>query len=207
MNQTSKSYWENYYAKHRNPGPPSPFAQFATPFLSNGGKLLEIGCGNGRDSSYFAELGLQVTSVDQCSDELDYLNDKYAESPNLKFTAGDMGELPTLGPLNYVYSRFSIHSVDRATEARVFNWAAANIVDGGLFMIEVRSINDQLCGQGEKVGEHEYRTDHYRRFVVKSEIEQLAKDKGFRVLYSLESQGLAVYKDEDPAVIRLVLQK
>ena len=208
MNQSSKAYWESYYQKHRNPGPPSPFANFVRPFLTPGKRLAELGCGNGRDSSFFAsEQGVNVTSFDQCQEELDYLNQRYADSPNLKFVAGDMGKLASLTGLDYVYSRFSIHSIDRETEAKVLRWAYDNLSENGLFFIEVRSVNDELCGQGEQVGENEFVTDHYRRFVVKEELEAAAAQAGFRQLYSLESQGLAVYKDEDPAVIRLILQR
>ncbi len=32
--------------------------------LSPGGKLLDLGCGSGRDSAYFSSLGFEVTAVD-----------------------------------------------------------------------------------------------------------------------------------------------
>ena len=33
-------------------------------YLSPGCKLLDLGCGSGRDSAYFASLGFEVTAVD-----------------------------------------------------------------------------------------------------------------------------------------------
>lgn len=205
MNTTSKHFWEEYYAKHRNPGPPSFFAQFVSPFMKKGDKLVEIGCGNGRDSTHFAENEVEVTAVDQCQNEVDYLNEKFAGLTNLNFVAGDMAELGDLGPLDKIYSRFSLHSVPMEVEKKVFKWAASQLKPGGMFLIEVRTINDELCGQGTKVGENEYSTDHYRRFIVPTEMEANAEAAGFRVLYSLESQGLAPFKDQDPAVLRLIL--
>lgn len=207
MHNSSSSYWESYYSKHRDAAQPSFFAQFIAPFLTKGKSLVEIGCGNGRDSLFFAHQELNVQAIDQCTEEVAYLNDKHTDKPNITFHAGDMGMLANYGTIDYLYSRFSIHSVNREIENKVFQWASDNITNDGLFFIEVRSINDELYGQGTEVGKHEFSTDHYRRFIELSEITALSKTHGFNVLYSLESQGLAPYKDEDPAVIRLILQK
>ena len=34
------------------------------PYLTPGCKILDLGCGSGRDSAYFASLGFAVTAVD-----------------------------------------------------------------------------------------------------------------------------------------------
>lgn len=206
MNLDSTAFWKAYYQKHKDPAGASLFANFVLPFLQPGEQLLEIGCGNGRDSVFFAQHGVAVSAIDQIEEEVVYLNQKYEEVPNLKFQAGNMGDLSTM-PAQYIYSRFSIHSVNREIETQVFKWAADSLATNGLFFIEVRSILDELCGQGTEVGKYEYVTDHYRRFIEVKEIQQKALDHGFRILYCLESAGLAPYKTEDPVVIRLVLQK
>ena len=38
--------------------------RFFLKHLTPGGKLLDLGCGSGRDSAYFASLGFEVTAVD-----------------------------------------------------------------------------------------------------------------------------------------------
>lgn len=38
--------------------------RFFLKHLSSGGKLLDLGCGSGRDSGYFTSLGFEVTAVD-----------------------------------------------------------------------------------------------------------------------------------------------
>lgn len=207
MHNSSSTYWESYYAKHRDAAQPSFFAQFIAPFLQKERSIVEIGCGNGRDSLFFAHQALKVQAIDQCKEEVAYLNEKHSDKGNIQFHTGDMAQLEDYGHIDYIYSRFSIHSINRDTEAKVFDWAKENLSNGGLFFIEVRSINDELYGQGTEVGKHEFSTDHYRRFIEMEEIVALSLAHGFRILYRLESQGLAPYKDEDPAVIRLILQK
>ena len=38
--------------------------RFFLKYLTPGSKLLDLGCGSGRDSAYFSSLGLEVTAVD-----------------------------------------------------------------------------------------------------------------------------------------------
>ena len=72
--------------------------------------------------------------------------------------------------------------------------------------IETRSTKDNLYGKGKKVGKNEYVTDHYRRFINKSELVNKLKKK-FKILYIKESKGYSKFKNEDPCLIRIIAQK
>ena len=69
----SLNFWENYYSNHQIPTDESFFARFVMPFLNEGDTLFEIGCGNGRDSVFFAKQGMKVTAFDQCEKEVGFL--------------------------------------------------------------------------------------------------------------------------------------
>lgn len=207
MNIESKSYWEKYYSTHQNPSEPSPFCKFVMPFIQAGKSMIELGCGNGRDSVSFSKKDIHLTALDQCPTEIKYLSTTYVELSNLQFMACDMSEIDGIQNIDYIYSRFSLHSINNKQESKVINWAYKSLNPSGLFFIEARSINDDLYGQGEKIGKHEFITDHYRRFIDMNELISNCKSIGFIVLYAIESQGLARYHDEDPSVIRLILQK
>ena len=43
---------------------PSRFARELTAFVPPGGRILDLGCGEGRDSVYFAFCGYEVTGLD-----------------------------------------------------------------------------------------------------------------------------------------------
>ena len=59
--------------------------------------------------------------------------------------------------------------------------------------------------KGEKISDNENVTTHYRRYL---NLEDNKIEKcGLKIIYQLESQGLAVYKDDDPMLIRIVAQK
>ena len=201
-----KSYWEQYYKKNPNPVEPSTFARFTSGFLHPGNSLIELGCGIGRDSVFFAQNNLNVTAIDQVESEMDYLNHKYSLY-NLDFKADDFTRLNSDKSYDYVYSRFTLHSINEEAESRVLKWIGSNLKDQGYFFLEVRSINDPMFQKGEKISDNENVTTHYRRYLNLEDTINKIEKCGLKIIYQLESQGLAVYKDDDPMLIRIVAQK
>ena len=59
-------YWDEYYAARATTRRPLPsqFATFVAGELERPHRVIELGCGNGRDSIFFASYGHQVTGVD-----------------------------------------------------------------------------------------------------------------------------------------------
>ena len=201
-----KDFWENYYKTHKNPDNESPFARFVLPFLKENSFLYELGCGNGRDCIFLNKTGINIIAFDQCENEINYLNDKY-QSPTLKFEKGDFTNLGELPQVDYIYSRFTLHSVTKEQEIKTLKWAFSTLKNNGLFFIEIRSIHDDLFGKGEPLPDNAFITDHYRRFVRLEDFINRIKDAGFSILYKIQAKGLAPYKNEDPVVIRVIAQK
>src|SRR5437879_5829370 len=48
-----------------NPFKPDPLSMKGLKFLDGGKRLLDVGCGEGADSSFFARKGFSVTSIDK----------------------------------------------------------------------------------------------------------------------------------------------
>ena len=175
-------------------------------FLAAEDKMYELGCGNGRDSVFFGNMGVEIIGFDQCQEEISHLNDQNTLQ-NIRFEAADFTQLGVKPKVNRIYSRFTLHSVSEEKEKDTLDWCLSNLEEEGLLFIEIRSILDELCGKGEKVGENEYVTTHYRRFVVFQDFIQRIEEAGFSILYKIESKGLAPYGSEDPVVIRVVAQR
>ena len=178
------------------------------PYLEKDKKLIELGCGNGRDSVYFSKNKIQVLGIDQVECQIDYLNKEYGNS-NLKFMSDDFTNLDEDidNDFDYIYSRFTFHSINEKKEDNTLNWIESNIKTEGLFLLEARSIKDPMYKKGKSLSDNENFTDHYRRYMdLKSIISKLEK-RGFSIIYKIESDGLAVYKDDDPVVIRIIAKK
>lgn len=201
-----KAYWKKYYETHPNPVEPSTFAKFTSGFMNSSKSLIELGCGNGRDSVFFARNNIYVTAVDQIESEMDYLNKKYSLY-NLDFQADDFTNLSLETEYDYVYSRFTMHSIREEQESKVFEWISNQLAHQGLFFLEVRSINDPMFRKGEQISKNENITTHYRRYLDLNETITKLKKLGLKIIYKLESQGLAKYKNDDPMLIRIVAKK
>ena len=58
-------YWDNFYQKKIRISKPSSFAKFIVKKLKKNKTLLDIGCGNGRDTFYFNKKGLNVVGLEK----------------------------------------------------------------------------------------------------------------------------------------------
>ena len=206
-----KSYWEKYYNRKKKIdigfNDPSGFGTFILDYLGKSySRIIELGCGNGRDSIYFAENEKTVLAIDQCKNTISELK---KINKNLSADTADFTNMPLDNGFkpDAIYSRFTMHSIDEAGEDRTIDWASKLLKPGGLFLLEARTVLDPLCGIGENKGGNVWFTDHYRRFVVADEIAEKFVKKGFEVQYKIEQNNLSVYKDDNPVVLRLIVSK
>ena len=121
-----KKYWENYYKKNEGADYPSPFALFCfNNYLKPKMKIIELGCGNGRDAFYFSNNGLTVYSVDQSATIIrkNEINRKNLGSTNnLKFIVADFTrDFPEISGVDVIYSRFTMHSIAEDEQNIVLN--------------------------------------------------------------------------------------
>ena len=78
-----KKYWDGYYTDHHAESEPTSFAKSIINTLQKKTcKLLEIGCGNGRDSFYFSGKGHDVSAFDQSEVIINTLKNTGKNSPN-----------------------------------------------------------------------------------------------------------------------------
>lgn len=208
-----KKYWTEYYSKNSKPTDASTFAKFVLPELDENKNLIDLGCGNGRDSIYFAQNNLNVIAIDQVQEEVDYLNENHKEE-NITFVCDDFTNLTNTKndvinetDFDYIYSRFTFHSINEAKENRTLDWIASNLNDEGCFLLEARSMNDPMFRQGKVLSETENFTTHYRRYMDLDKIIEKLESRNFEIIYKIEDNDLAVYKDDNPYVIRIIAKK
>ena len=202
-------YWNSYYK--RNPPKSqseSLFAQFVGKYVQSERILVDLGCGNGRDSFFFNKHGLDVIGIDASESAITALSDYASES--LHFICGDFVNEDSVynRKVDYFYSRFTIHAIDEDREKALLKNVYQSLAGGGMFFIEVRGIHDDKYGKGEKVGRNTYLLDgHFRRFININEFLNNLIETGFYVKYAEEAKGFAPYKNEDSEIIRVVVEK
>ena len=202
------TYWDSYYRQHTGVLEPSPFAEVSRDVLRTKGAttLIEVGCGNGRDAVFFANSGFEVTALDTSPAAIDFCRSSHGRVAEFR-----VGALSTHAAArassDAVYSRFVLHAMTLDEEIDFLKAATAVVRPGGNLLIECRSIQDPLARKGKIVSPTERIHGHYRRFIVLDEIIQRVTAAGFEIESAIEDNGLAVFGDEDPTVIRLIATK
>jgi SAM-dependent methyltransferase len=202
-------YWNDFYQGNPDINHPSPFAIEVVKRIKDG-NLIELGCGNGRDSVYFSENGINVTAIDASDYAISNLRKIYEKNDNLTFVCDDFccSKALFMRQFNYCYSRLSIHAIAEEQQNELVCNVYGALKEGGEFFIEVRSVNDELYGKGEMVSRNAYKYEgHYRRFIVKKELEHLLLNVGFSIVSSEERRGFAPFGESDPPIIRIIARK
>jgi tellurite methyltransferase len=111
---------------------PSPFAREVSDLLPTAARVLDLGCGEGRDSVFFAGQGFDVVGVDVSRAGLRKAERLARErGVKLRWLHGDMARLPLPGRVDLVYSCGTIHYVPRRARVRLFRRLKALTLPGG----------------------------------------------------------------------------
>ena len=206
-------YWNSYYASRAvlKLSAPSQFAAFVAQEAGDAHLIIEVGCGNGRDSLFFARHGFQVVAIDGSEAAISKCEEsRQAQSLNgISFicaSVGDDGFAEALvqartgseGPA-MAYARFFLHAITDAEETAFFAAMGAALREGDHLAVEYRTLRDAV---GEKTT-----AAHYRRYVEPSQVITNAARFGFEVEYAVEGFGFAKYLKDDAYVARTVFRK
>jgi tellurite methyltransferase len=121
----TRSPWHEEYLK-RPTEPifgrrPSDFALLVSRLLPPRARVVELGCGEGRDCLFFAERGFRVTGVEVSDAGLAKAARSAVERElAVHWVQADMAELSLPGRFELVYSCGAIHYVPRAKRERFF---------------------------------------------------------------------------------------
>lgn len=203
-----QSHWGDYYSKAQVPAEPSPFAREVAGRLDPRSRLLEVGCGNGRDSAFFWSLGHQVVALDASEAAVKLAGTAHGDT-DIDFRHGPLPSVaPELEPgFDAIYSRFVLHAMPLREEEELLDAATDLLRPHGRMFVECRSINDPMARLGEVISPTERIHGHYRRFIVKDELLERLSARGLQIESEVESNGLAVHGSDDPVVIRVVARR
>ena len=207
----NEKYWNEFYRRdfvHI----PSQFCVFVSTYIKANSTIVELGCGNGRDSHFFSNMNFSVIGVDLSLSAIEACNENSDSNKDIKFLCGDISEESACEDIIQVigsrkastdvcfYSRFVIHSIDELQQASFMLGLNDLMKRGDRIFFEFRSKEDQ---ETKKVY-----GNHYRRYVdTEIFIKQLVDIVGVEILYAITGKGMAMFKDEDPSVSRIIAQK
>lgn len=199
-------YWDDFYQvqAHAVPRSPSAFAEHVTGQADCPRSIIDVGTGTGRDALHFARAGWRVLGCDYSRAGVEYARAwAAAEGLAAEFRAlnlYDMRDVLISGAslarrsFDAVYARFLVHALE--AEGRQNLWLVARSAlrpARGRLYLEFRT----------EATRHEY-GEHFRQFVQPATVIAELEHHGFKIEHCENGRGLAVHKDEDPRVCRII---
>lgn len=200
-------YWADFYrnkATDISLDYPSQFAAFALIEMGATEVVIEFGCGNGRDSAFFAGYGKTVIAFDSCAEAIALNGEKYREHDRLTFECADVtGSIPSSARFidvpKVLYARFFLHALTFENVERFLGNCAALMDEQDLLFIEYRTSDDD--------GRQKETSAHFRLFICPKDIDAILAAKGLRTSYFVEGVGYAKWKSDDAVVARHIIHK
>lgn len=200
--------WADHYA-HTPALPPSPFACALLDRADLPGLVVDLGCGDGRDSVAFAEAGRRVLALERAHTAVALAADRLAGFAGAQVRALDLGDpvaldaalAPVLGgdPVLF-HLRFLLHAIPGEVAESVLGVLCERLRPGDVVTAEFRSSADE---DRPKAREHAY-----RRFVdADAMVTRLTDGLGCTLVQRLDGTGLSTIAGEDPELCRVIARR
>lgn len=209
-NNNNRQHWWPFYFGRSSAAVsdnPSPFAQWVHDQESADAAIVDIGSGTGRDSLWFGRQGHDVLGLDYipaATERAGIAADKDGLPARFQtFNLYDIRQVLAMGgdlahraapPI--LYGRFLIHALEDFGRHNLWRVASMCLRRGGKFYLEFRTGLD--AGVEKEFGEH------FRKYLEPDVVVAEIEERGGQIEHREAGYGLAVYKNEDPHVCRLV---
>ena len=201
-------YWNKFYKK-KSITKESTFAKFTYKRIINKkAKILDIGCGNGRDSYFFNKKGFEVTGID-ISQKVIEKNSKN-KMKNLSFKKFDIGKDKINDKFDIIYCRFFVHTVDELLENKLIKLIKDSKNKKTIVFFEFRNFKDKIFGTF-KAKDHnkviEFEKGHFRRIINPKIFKEkfLSKTKS-KLIYQKNGINLSIVKKDNPNLSRMIFK-
>jgi ubiquinone/menaquinone biosynthesis C-methylase UbiE len=144
-------------------------------------KLLELGCGQGRDTIFFASHDLDVYAIDSSKVAIEVIKQKIdKENISIKLKQFDASQGIPFGNRYFgaVYSHmfYNMRFTDEELKF-LFKESSRVLKDSGLLYFSIRSDKDVLCNKGKKIDNNIYEINGFQiRFFSKPQISSFLSD-------------------------------
>lgn len=179
----SKEHWKSFYSNNEITTKPSSFVKFFTKYINkhniNTITVVDLGCGNGRDT-YYLQSDFWTWGIDQ-----------YAPKKLGFVRKNIMKQLNFISTFDIVYSRFFLHTLNNRNIKKLIK------VTKNYFVAETRAKGDIPT----------LYTNHKRYFTDPKWLIKTLLNNNFEILYFKEDYNLAKYKKENPLIIRVIAKR
>lgn len=211
--EINQKFWNKFYLVKKEvkiPKPSSFGIFFNKKFIKKNNKVLEIGCGNGRDSFLFSKKAKKIIALDKSKTAIKinllvsrkfkkkiiFLNEDFIKIYKIKRIEFDI-----------LYARFFLHTINYKQENELFK--LINFLKKKhkfIVGLEFRTSKDALIKKGKYINKNTRFTDHYRRFINVPKFLKKIKKNNFKILYIKQGINLSKTENENPNLCRLIFK-
>ncbi len=206
MNIKNKKYWDKFY-KNFKIEKESKFANFVYKKLLKINKkidMLDVGCGNGRDTIFFIKKRINVTGLDQSN--VIYSNKKIFRDNFIRKNICKKN-FNLKKKFNIIYARFFIHAINYLDQKILMTNLNKVTQKKSLFFFEFRTTKDPLMKKGKRLSQNERFDGHYRRFIDEAKLRKELKQLGYKILFLKSSYKFAIFRKQKPNICRIIFTK
>ena len=161
-------------------------------YIPDGGRILDLGCGSGRDTLYFLQKGYDVTSID-ASEEMVKLSSELTKRKTLYLRVED---IDFQNQFDGIWACASLLHIDKTLTESVYNILCNALIDGGVLYASYK------YGKGISILEERY----YNNYDEKSFTEMIDNVENFNLITHWITSDLRPDR-EDEKWLNLLLKK
>lgn len=167
---------------------------------SSGKAILELGCGEGRDTQQLCEAGLQVVGWDKSKDAIDVALQRNLDC---SFHVGDIRtDLPNVG-VSYpvVIASLSLHYFGWEETLEIVGEIHTILADGGLLLVRVNSTEDANYGA---IGYSQIESNYYQ---VNGSTKRFFDEPALETIFTIEKWNTllrekdTIHRYEKPKIV------
>ena len=201
-------YWNQFYKKE-SIRHESTFARLTLKKINiKKPRVLDIGCGNGRDSYFFNKKGFKVTGID-ISKKAIQKNSKVLVK-NLIFKKFDIDKDEIKNKYDVIYCRFFVHTVSELLENKLISLIKKSKNKGTLVFFEFRNYKDKIFGNFKAIDHNkiiEFEKGHFRRIIdPKIFLKKFLSATKSKLIYQKSGINLSIVKNDNPNLSRMIFK-
>ena len=165
------AYWESLYSKNDFFGiGPTKLAKYAEDILKNQNikRMLEIGCGQGRDTLHFASKGYDIDAFDLSANAIEFVEERKKElgfnSLKLKVHNTNQTFPYPSNQFDFVYSNLALQFFDLPSMEKILNNISRVMKKGSPFIFSTKKEGDKYHKTGTKINENAYENKGVTRY-------------------------------------------
>ncbi|MBS0656323.1 MAG: class I SAM-dependent methyltransferase [Verrucomicrobia bacterium] len=150
--------------------------------LPNGGVILDLGCGSGRDAKIFSEMGLQVIGIDNAEQMIHIARQT---APKATFYTMDLEELDFLkASFDGIWANCSLVHVQKKKIPPLLSHLHQLLKPNGILFIAVKKGTGEVVEKDRRYGGLE----KFWSYFEQDELENLLKTADFRVANIVQAE-------------------